>query len=240
VLEASHKIWAEFLFERYLKHLFNRHFTTFNLFGIVPQVPKDVPILILPNHNSWWDGFFVHNLNKRFFQRRLYVMMLEEQLRKYPFFRYVGAYGIIPDNPHDIRKSINYTVNIIEKPPPEGAALCMFPQGELVSWYQNPLNYQRGIEVIIRRTKQPLILLPLMSRIEYLNEQYPHVFFLFGTPIEILPGQEFRIQQLANVTDRLRNDLKGELIKNNYGHVFFSGRRSEHTESKMTGSDINL
>ena len=240
MLEASHKIWAAFLFERYLKHLFKRHFTTLNLLGSVPQIQKDKPILILPNHNTWWDGFFVYDLNKRFFQRQFYVMMLEEQLRKYTFFRHLGAYGILPDNPDEVRKSINYTVNIIEKPPAEGVAVCMFPQGELVSWYQDPLDYQRGIEVLVRRTKQPLILLPLISRIEYIQEQYPHAFLLFGRPVEIFPGQEFRIQKLVIAAEKLRNELKGELIKNNYGQILLRGRRSKHTDYNRVGLDINL
>ena len=78
------------------------------------------------------------------------MMMLEEQLRRYPFFRQLGAYGILPDNSDDVRKSISYTVNIIEKPEAKGVAVCIFPQGELVSWYQDPLNYQRGLEIIVR------------------------------------------------------------------------------------------
>jgi 1-acyl-sn-glycerol-3-phosphate acyltransferase len=230
MLEASHKTWAAILFERYLKYIFKRHFASFNLLGSVPKMPKDIPVLILPNHNSWWDGFFVYELNKRFFQRRPYAMMLEEQLRKYPFFRFTGAYGISPNDPDEVRKSIRYTVNILEKPTPEGVAVCIFPQGELVSWYQDPLTYQRGIEVIVQRTKKPLILLPLMSRIEYIKERYPHAFLLFGSALKILPGEGCRIQQLARAAETLRDDLKGELIKKNYGQVLFHGRRSEHTD----------
>jgi hypothetical protein len=79
----------------------------------------------------------------------------------------------------------------------------------------------------------------MISRIEYIKERYPHVFLLFGSPMKILPGEGIRIQQLNSVAEKLRNDLRDELIKSNYGHVLFYGRRSEHTEYKKTGSGIN-
>lgn len=230
MLEASHKNWADFIFKRYLKHILKRHFATLNLIGDVPHIPKDIPVLILPNHNTWWDGFFIYELNKRCFNRHLYMMMLEEQLRKYSFFRNLGAYGIIPNDPDDIRKSIAYTTKLLDTRSSDGVMVCIFPQGELVSWYRQSLDYQRGIEVIVRRLKSSVILLPLIIRIEYIKEQYPHVFFKFGLPKIVKSNQKITIKEFAGESEKLKDELKRELMNNQYGKVLFVGRRSEHTD----------
>jgi 1-acyl-sn-glycerol-3-phosphate acyltransferase len=228
MIEATHNRLADVVFKRYLNHLFRRHFASLNLIGDAPHIPENLPVLILPNHNTWWDGFFVYHLNRIFFQRRLYMMMLEEQLSRYPFFRRIGAYGIIPNKVEDVRKSISYTAKLLEGTDPEGVALCVFPQGELVSWYQQPITYQRGIEVIIRRTKRPVSILPLLMRIEYIEMQYPQVFFMFGEPEIMDPTMEIKIEHYARKAKDLRDKLRRELIKKNYGNTILSGRPSAH------------
>jgi 1-acyl-sn-glycerol-3-phosphate acyltransferase len=238
MLKATHKNWADYIFLRYLKHLFKRHFATFNLIGNVPDIPKEYPLIILPNHNTWWDGFFIYDLNKRFFQRHLYMMMLEDQLRKYPFFRYLGAYGIIPDNPDDVRKSIAYTVKLIESHSSADVMVCIFPQGELVSWYQKPLHYQRGVELIVQRLKIPVIMLPLMIRVEHIKEQYPHVFFKIGKPQLVEKDQKINIQEITQASEKLKDELKRELVNHHYGKVLFTGRRSEHSDYEQAGTGL--
>ncbi len=47
---------------------------------------KDLPILLITNHISWWDGFWADYINMKLFHRKFYFMMLEEQLLKHMFF----------------------------------------------------------------------------------------------------------------------------------------------------------
>jgi 1-acyl-sn-glycerol-3-phosphate acyltransferase len=239
LIKAEHKQWADTIFKNYVKHLFKKQFATLNLIGDIPHIQRDVPTIILPNHNTWWDGFFVYFLNSHFFQRRLYMMMLEEQLHKYPFFRRLGAYGIIPDKPEDVRKTLSYTLKIISETHEEGVAVCIFPQGELVSWYQQPLNFQRGLEVIARRSVKQITYLPLMIRIEYIEEQYPKVFFMFGSPKVIEPTKGLQIEQFARSSEALRNLMKTELIKKNHGTILFTGHRSVHKKFTTIRTLIN-
>ena len=42
---------------------------------------KGLPVLLISNHISWWDGFWVVYLNIKLFHRKFYFMMLEEELR---------------------------------------------------------------------------------------------------------------------------------------------------------------
>ena len=185
MIEAKHNKLAHMVFKTYLMRLFRKNFTSMHILGSIPDLPADQPLIILPNHSSWWDGFFVYHLNSVYFERPLYLMMLQEQLNNYPFFRRIGAYGINPENPDAVRKSISYTTRVINQPAIRCAAVCIFPQGELISWYQQPLIFKKGIDVIIRRIQKPTAVLQLIIRIEFLEEQFPQVFFQFGKFINL-------------------------------------------------------
>ena len=76
---------ADRLFWLYLRGLLRRHFYALWLVGELPNLKQDQPVLLLPNHHSWWDGFYVYLLNRMRFHRSLYLMMLEEQLFKQDF-----------------------------------------------------------------------------------------------------------------------------------------------------------
>ena len=39
-------------------------FMKFRCWGELPEIPDHLPLLLLPNHSTWWDGFFVYLLNK--------------------------------------------------------------------------------------------------------------------------------------------------------------------------------
>ena len=60
----------------------------------LPEFDKSKSLIVTPNHFSWWDGFFIYWTNKKLFNRKLYVLMLEEQLKRYWFFKKLGCYSI--------------------------------------------------------------------------------------------------------------------------------------------------
>ncbi|MCA1747958.1 MAG: hypothetical protein LC655_09695, partial [Bacteroidales bacterium] len=37
-----------------------------------------LPVLLIGNHFSWWDGFLALDINQRLFGRLFHIMMLEE------------------------------------------------------------------------------------------------------------------------------------------------------------------
>ena len=55
---------------------------------------RNLPVLLISNHISWWDGFWAMYINLKVLKRKFHFMMLEEQLRKYWFFNYTGGFSV--------------------------------------------------------------------------------------------------------------------------------------------------
>lgn len=126
------------------------HATGYGLFdGLILRTAAAVghlPLLLVANHFSWWDGFIQHRLNKLFFHRRPYVMMLEEQLRKHPVLTRCGAFSV-RHNSRDIIRSLNYAVRVLDDP---RNMLVIFPQGRIESVNIQHVAFQSGVDYIMR------------------------------------------------------------------------------------------
>lgn len=223
MIAANHQRWADWVFSRYLHQLYRRHFRAFHLLGMRPDIDPSLPLLITPNHSSWWDGFFVHTLNQLLFNRRLHLMMLERQLRSYPFFARVGAYSIDPGHPRATLESLTYSLEKLTQPE---NLVCIFPQGELKPFGTNPFEYRAGIGWILERMAAPIQLLPLGIRIEQLEDQVPDVFFQFGENRLIKPASSDPVETLRNDLLNLRDTLFSRVADGELGTVLFSGKVS--------------
>lgn len=224
MIQAHHARWAESIFTLYIDRILRRHFHSITLLGPVPTYDSRHPLLILPNHSTWWDGFFVHLLNRRLFKRPLYMLMLEEQLRRYRFFSRLGAYSISGDSPRSIAETLRYTVNILQDTP--SPLVCIFPQGVLLPWHIRPLGYRRGAEHILRRVEKPVTILPLAIRCEFLGEQYPAASLLFGSPVFCTPEHTPTTRALELAEEFLLNDLQERIIVGETGRILLAGSTS--------------
>jgi hypothetical protein len=226
MIEAKHKLWADKIFYPYVMWLFKRHFHAIHLLGEIPAPPADLPLLLLPNHSTWWDGFFAYLLNKKLFARIGYLMMLEEQLAKYRFFAKIGAYSVNPKLPKSVLASLHYSVSLLRQKPMPRPMLCIFPQGDLQPWDARPLNYKRGLEWLLQKYAQPVNILPLAIRVEFLGEQRPEVFFLFGKNYQLdfsaFPG----LNWLEELEETLLNNLSIRIVQREAGQILLQGYRS--------------
>ena len=214
MIRAQHRLWADFIFQPYLFWLFRRHFHTIQVLGGHPKIPSHLPLLLLPNHSTWWDGFFVYLLNKRIFHRTAYLMMLEEQLSKYRFFTKIGAYSIEPKHRQGIFESLEYTLEVLNQGTP---LVSIFPQGELLPWHTRPLGYKRGVEWILRAYRKPIAVLPLAIRTEFLGEKRPKVFFLFGDVHAFDPDTFHGMDWLEKTESALLDDLALRILRQEEG-----------------------
>ena len=214
MIRAQHRLWADIIFQPYLTGLFKRHFHEIQLLGTLPEIPDDLPVLLLPNHSTWWDGFFVYLLNKRIFRRTAYLMMLEKQLTKYKFFRKIGAYSIEPENRRSVIESLEYTVELLNREMP---LVSVFPQGELLPWHTRPLDYKRGVEWILQKYGNPVTVLPLAIRAEFLGEQRPSAFFLFADVSPFDAGTFRGMDWLEKTETALLDDLALRMLRQETG-----------------------
>ena len=160
MIKAQHTKIGDFIFRNYLTFLFRKHFYKIHLLGDIPQFDTSLPLILLPNHSTWWDGFFIYFLNKTILKRQAYLMMLEEQLAKNLFFKYIGAYSIDSASPSQIKESITYTLSLIDRNVDLATMVCIFPQGELLPWGARPLGYKRGVELVLKKINRSVNLYP--------------------------------------------------------------------------------
>jgi 1-acyl-sn-glycerol-3-phosphate acyltransferase len=189
MITTQHQRWAHAIFRPYLRWLCRRRFQGIQILGKIPDIPEAMPILLLPNHSTWWDGFFPYLLNDAIFRRPYHVMMLEHRLREFWFFRFVGAFSINQSSPKGIVETLAYTASLLAPASKSGQTplVVMFPQGELRPSGIRPLGYNRGVERVLSKATTTFAVIPLAMRCEFLAESKPNVFLECGTPRIISP-----------------------------------------------------
>lgn len=211
MIEARHSTLAHGIFAPYVRSLFRKHFHGVYTFEPLPSVSPTLPIILAPNHSLWWDGFIVYMLNHAHFRRTFYVMMLEEQLRRYWFFQYVGAYSIRQESPRGIVETMRYSQSIISLQPPP--LLTVFPQGEQLPSHIRPLGCKRGIESILLKTAQDVALIPIAIRAVHTEEARPRLFIQCAPPIVCSGGSSPSTSYLEEVMTNLLHDIDNHLLQ---------------------------
>jgi 1-acyl-sn-glycerol-3-phosphate acyltransferase len=131
---------------------------------------KEKPILILGNHFSWWDGFWMEYINIKLLKKNFYFMMLEEELIKRPLLKYAGAYSI-KKNSFDILESLKFTSELLSN---KNNIVLLFPQGKIQSLHIDAVKFQKGIYRIVK--DKDIEILFINNFIEYFSDIKPTVY----------------------------------------------------------------
>lgn len=174
MIEAQHRKLYYWFFKFYTNYKIKKHFNEVIIDG--ERQDFDKPVLILSNHISWWDGFWINYFNEHITRKKLYFMMLEEQLRKYSFFSKIGGYSV-KKNSRDIINSINFTLNLLKF---SDNAVFLFPQGEIQSLYVESIKFENGIIKILQNVGDIQVVF-LCNFIEYLSNQKPTLYMYYST-----------------------------------------------------------
>jgi hypothetical protein len=180
MIKAEHTGWAKFIFTPVIEGLLRINFSNFFCVEPFPEIDPDKGLLITPNHFSWWDGFFMFHLLHRG-GRKMYLMMLEERLSIFRYYRNIGAYSVNPGKRKSVLESIQYTADILSD---KDKLAIVFPQGEIRSYYEGPQKLQKGINLILKKTMAPVSVLPVYFRIEYYEKMRPEIWCGFGEVME--------------------------------------------------------
>jgi 1-acyl-sn-glycerol-3-phosphate acyltransferase len=214
MIKADHKYWARALFNSYIKRLLKKHFNSFLLTNNLPDI-NNHKLIITPNHFSWWDGFFIDFVNEKLIKRKLHILMLEDQLKRYWFFRKLGAYGFNPSNPKSIIEAVNYTKDVLND---KKNFSIIYPQGEIFPYDQNPISLKDGLKYFIKNSSTDLVVLPIAFKIQYEEEKLPNVYCRFG---ELLNSEHvkqnfslFKDAFIDNI-DKLNKDSQNKIQTKN-------------------------
>jgi 1-acyl-sn-glycerol-3-phosphate acyltransferase len=170
MMKASHHIVVYNFFKVYTLWKIRRSFHAVEVNGTIAN--KDLPVLLIMNHMSWWDGFWALYLNMKLFHRKFHFMMLEEQLRKYSFFNKCGGYSV-SKHTRSIVETLEYTVELLSD---NKNLVLLFPQGKIESLYSKSYIFEPGIEYILKKLNQPVQLVFVANLVEYLSNPRPTLF----------------------------------------------------------------
>ncbi|MCU0343254.1 MAG: lysophospholipid acyltransferase family protein [Ignavibacterium sp.] len=177
MIKADHKTWAKFVFDIYLKGLLKKSFFDFRIINEQPEIDQSKSLILTPNHFSWWDGFFVYWLNNRTLNKKLFIMMLEDQLKRYWFFQKVGCYSIDLEDNRKMITSLKYTIDLLLN---SNNIITIYSQGEIQAYDEKIIVLKDGIDFIAKKSTVDFQILPLAFRIHYSNEKLPIVYARFG------------------------------------------------------------
>jgi 1-acyl-sn-glycerol-3-phosphate acyltransferase len=174
MIEARHSRMYDVFFNWYLHSLFRKDFSRVDVVGRWPV--HEQSDLVIGNHVSWWDGFWVYYLNKRFLKKKLHVMMLESQLKHRRFLTRIGAFSIEPGS-RDMVHSLNYSAHLLQQP---GHLVVMYPQGEIASLSAGVLPFKNGVVQVIKKASIQQVLF-YVALLDYFSHRKPVLTLYLGT-----------------------------------------------------------
>lgn len=174
------------------------------------DLPSQTSLLLVANHVSWWDGFLLRAVQKRLRpEAALLTVMLESELRRAPFFRWLGAVGLDPTSVSSTRALLR-TLGEWRARCDTGLAVSYFPQGRIWPSSCRPLGFRRGVSAVAARMT-PVSIVPVALHIEPLTSPTPHAFALIGEPLVLHEGKpDLRAieRQVTSLLDELHGFLQ--------------------------------
>lgn len=180
MLEARKSSWFERGFGWYCdRFLIRRQFHSVWVKGEVD--PKlDRPRLYIMNHSSWWDGLLAFAITRRHSRLHHYMMMEEAQLRRFSFFRRIGAYSIDKSSRSGILDALSYTVRLLGQ---ADTGVWLFPQGDIRHPDIRPLGFGSGVGYLLQRCPDAVVI-PVTTLITYSDHPKAAVTIRFGDPMD--------------------------------------------------------
>lgn len=145
MIRARHKAFWVWFFRMYSLFMIRRHFASVTIKG--DWADRDLPVLLIGNHFSWWDGFIANYLNIKIFKKTFHVMMLEDQLRKRMFLSRAGAFSIAKGK-RSMVETFSYAVDILKN---KKNLLVIYPQGKFQSVHDRPIIFENGYFAILKK-----------------------------------------------------------------------------------------
>jgi 1-acyl-sn-glycerol-3-phosphate acyltransferase len=230
IVAEPHPIFTPF-WVWYILQSVRGHFDAVRVHVAAPDATP-TPTLWHATHVSWWDGYLALTL-ARHLNLEFRVMMLEENLSKYRFLRFAGAFGLPRGSARGTLESFRYAVQELGSVPPR--AVLMFPAGEIGSPHARPAPYEAGASSLALHAAKvrPVHVRAVAIRLEHLGAAKPTAFLRVSEPRVVrgdLNTQALTALMRADLereTDALQNDLATSQLE---GYVAIMRGRSSVQE----------
>lgn len=197
MIEARHTFFGKLLANHYSGTRLDKAFHSVKIEGEADD--DGSPVLMIANHFSWWDGFIQYRLNDLYFHRKLHVMMLEEQLRRFMVLNQCGVFSI-RKNSRDIVKSLHYCSELLSV---NSNMVLIFPQGKIESMHRGYLSFEKGLSYFLKPGHSRFQLIFNVNLIDFFSEKKPSLTIYFKKFKEAEPAGVIGIEKSFNdfVTD---------------------------------------
>lgn len=200
-IRANPAAWALTGLRAYIRRSAAKKFHGWHLGGPgLAAVSADAgPLLLVPNHTSWWDGFFALVLAERL-GHAYYVMMQADQLAAIPFFARCGAFSVDKADAAQAAEDLVYAGTLLAP----GNGVWVFPQGKR-SPATAPLRVASGA-ARLAQARPGLRVVPVAFRYQFMSEDSPEAFAWIGEAWEV-PADA----TLGVVRQRMRVEMEAAL-----------------------------
>lgn len=173
------KPWFLALFQPYVRRKLARELDGVWVRGLyrTADFVHSQPVIYAANHVAWWDPLLAIALDQAM-KTEAFGIMDEHNLRKLPFFRWVGAVGIDRSEPGSAGPGLKACAELLDRP---GRALWIFPQGKQRPSHLQPLDFKTGVLRLQEMAAVPII--PVSIRYLFGERATPQVWIDFGEPL---------------------------------------------------------
>lgn len=168
MIKPARYIITDWLWQGYFRFIIKSDFQDF-CFNRDISISREKALLVLANHFSWWDGFFIFQLNQLYLKKRLHLMMLEDQLQNHSYLRLAGAYSIHRQG-KKLLESLHYTSKLLEDPQ---NLVVIFPQGKIESMHVPYIQFAKGIKRIADNCQKEIQIVFSIALIDYASFRKP-------------------------------------------------------------------
>ena len=197
MIRSQHRPFFVSFFRIYTTLMIRLHFRGVSFKGEFHD--RGLPVLMIGNHFSWWDGFIAYFINFRILHRKFHVMMLEEQLTGRKFLNKAGAYSIKRGG-RSVIESLNYSAELLQK---KDNLVVLYPQGEFQSLYSRQVDFEKGIRIIASKINGSIHLLFYAVLLDYFSHRKQSLtIYIMEMPQEIASDPARLEQEYNRFLDR--------------------------------------
>lgn len=143
------------------------------------------PLLVAANHVCWWDALTILAIDEPL-GIESHCLMDAENLRRMPFFGWVGAVSLDRRSPRSSVRDLAAATRALDR---AGRSLWIFPQGRQRPAHIRPLGLEPGVAWLANRTGAAV--LPLSLNYLFREAPQPTIVASFGRPLAP-PGRSSR------------------------------------------------
>ncbi len=186
-----------------------------------------VPLLVLANHPSWWDGVAFMLLSRRLFPgRRMFIPMEAAALDRYPFMKRLGVFGVEMGSSRGAVAFMRTAGGVLAGP---SNMIWMNVPGRFADVRERPLPVAPGV-ARLPELAPGAVVLPLAIEYPFWTERAAEMLAAFGPPIPAATllelDRESRARRIGEAIESTMDRLSGDAIARDPGrfHVVVQGQ----------------